>query len=104
MMKILMIAMMMLFPVAATAQQPQQQPPRCMPRAERVLAMAEFQAQAVVVAQIDDNTLLEIFSNRSVWQAFLTGANGNMCLVSQGIGEVQIKNYTCLHPTRCPAI
>jgi hypothetical protein len=101
MMKILMIAMMMLFPVAATAQQQQ---PRCMPRAERMLTMAEFQVQAVVVAQIDDNTLLEIFSNRLAWQAFLTSANGNMCLVSQGIGEVQIRNYTCLHPSRCPAI
>lgn len=96
-----LVVLSMAFATPAFAQRPTDQ---CTPRAELVEQMKEFDGQAVVVAQLNNTVLLEIFSNGTYWSAYYSTADGMSCLVASGVGEVMVKPYSCEHPIACPNV
>lgn len=77
---------------------------QCVPRVELIEQMKEFDGQAVVVAQLNQFILLEIFSNGLNWSAYYSNAEGISCLMATGVGEVMVKPYSCEHPIACPNV
>jgi hypothetical protein len=96
-----------IFTISTTSVDAQTAPPACKPRQEIVDTMINAGASPVVVAEMGENRLMEVWSDGKRWTAYVstkTPEGPMTCPIAGGVGDVRAAPQICLHPARCPVI